>query len=362
MKKTKAEKQEDFFEKLQGLSSFKRYCIIFIGAICQVLFSLSVFIYLKLYLLVAVCLMGGVVFLLLLKLSGTKKFTTMFYGILTYAVIFELSTAYFVDWSFGFQDYLFVLVPLSFTFIYTVENFEEIMFHAVKCFGIILACYVISSGINQSMQPVNSASTSVISLVSNVNGMLIFFMLLSYMLLFVLELYISNKQLTDQARMKMESQRVRMMLSQIKPHFMYNTLSAIEALITLDPKMAKHLIYQFSRYMRTNIDSLSYDELILFEQELQHVNAYAEIESLRFGLGTVLEYDIRTKNFSLPPLTLQPIVENAVKYGIRGGSGTGKVVVFTEEREDGFYIRVSDNGKGFDVESLEKKTDSAGLK
>ena len=147
---------------------------------------------------------------------------------------------------------------------------------------------------------------------------------------------------------KMSEQRIQLMLSQIKPHFLYNTLGSIEALCERDPKVAKLATRNFSKYLRGNMDSLSGENLIPFEKELQHTKLYLGMEMMRFGDALTVEYDIAKQNFFIPPLTLEPIVENAVKHGIRRNeNGRGIVRIATRERGDGYEILVSDNGPGF---------------
>lgn len=152
--------------------------------------------------------------------------------------------------------------------------------------------------------------------------------------------------------------RVNLMISQIKPHFMYNTLSAIIALIDIDPSSAKKMVYNFSKYMRTNIDVLNFDKRVSFSNELSHTRAYVEIEKVRFPDEITIKYDISVDDFLVPPLTVQPIVENAVKHGIHAKRG-GTVTVSSTETKDGFVIIVSDDGMGFDTSAAAKTSKKA---
>ena len=151
----------------------------------------------------------------------------------------------------------------------------------------------------------------------------------------------------------MAEQRVQLMLSQINPHFLYNCLGSIEALCDRDPKAAKLATRKFSRYLRGNMDSLREEMLVPFEEELQHTQFYLELEQIRFGNALNVEYDIRAHDFFLPPLTLEPIVENAVKHGIRmKDDGRGTVSITTAEYEDRYELQVMDDGAGFDPASV----------
>ena len=108
------------------------------------------------------------------------------------------------------------------------------------------------------------------------------------------------------------------------------------------------MVNSFSEYLRNNLSSLEEPGLIAFDTELAHIKTYLDIEKVRFEDTLEIEYDIKCVDFSLPVLTVQPIVENAVKHGTSKKRGGGKVVISTEETADGYVIKVSDTGCGFD--------------
>lgn len=153
-----------------------------------------------------------------------------------------------------------------------------------------------------------------------------------------------------------ERKRIEIMFSQIKPHFIYNVLNTIYYLCEKDPVQAQKAIEEFSDYLRANLDSVSADQIIPFEQELSHINNYLYLEKLRFEDELRIEYDIKTKDFMVPPLTIQPLVENAVKHGLRGSEDGGTVTISTSQGEDGFTITVTDNGVGYDPHYKAKDT------
>ena len=151
-------------------------------------------------------------------------------------------------------------------------------------------------------------------------------------------------------------QRIRIMTSQIKPHFLYNTLSTIQALCHSDPDRAAGITEDFGAYLRQNLASMNEPGLIPFKKELEHTKIYVEIEETRFP-NIHVRYDIQDGDFSLPPLTLQPIVENAIRHGVRIRE-EGIVEIITRQREDGHEIVIRDNGVGFDVKTLETADES----
>ena len=166
------------------------------------------------------------------------------------------------------------------------------------------------------------------------------------------------------AREQREWQRTQLMLSQIKPHFLYNSLTVIRELIHTDPQAAEQAVDEFSEFLRHNMRSIEAEQPILLRQELEHVKSYLALQKLRFGDELRVVYDIGCEDMMLPTLTLQPIVENAVSHGIRGSeSGDGTVTIRTREFDDHYEITVTDDGRGFDPAVLEQKDNAhVGLK
>ena len=138
------------------------------------------------------------------------------------------------------------------------------------------------------------------------------------------------------------------LLSQLQPHFLSNTLGAIEGLCKNDTE-AKNAINLFSRYLRENMDAITQDAPVPFDQELDHAKKFLTLEQLRFGDDLNTAYDIGCTDFMLPTLTLQPLVENAVRHGIRGTEdGTGTVTISSREFDGHWEVSVADDGAGFD--------------
>ena len=144
----------------------------------------------------------------------------------------------------------------------------------------------------------------------------------------------------------MAAQRIQIMMTQIQPHFLFNTLNTIRALYAKDPPLADRTLEGFSAYLRQNLESLSQADLIPITRELEHTRLYAEIEMLRFP-NVRVEYQIEAERFDIPALTIQPLVENAIRHGVRGRND-GLVTVSTVRESDAHRITVQDNGVGFD--------------
>ena len=146
---------------------------------------------------------------------------------------------------------------------------------------------------------------------------------------------------------ELENSRITVMLSQIQPHFLYNSLTSVMDLCDSNPKQAKAAIADFADYLRGNLSSLKTENLISFGTELEHIERYLRLEKLRFQDELEVVYDIQTRDFMLPALSVQPLVENAVKHGVGKKIGGGTVTIHTTETEKEYIIRVTDDGVGF---------------
>jgi sensor histidine kinase YesM len=153
-----------------------------------------------------------------------------------------------------------------------------------------------------------------------------------------------------QKELEIAENKVAIMLSQIRPHFLYNSLTAIKELCYIDPETAGKLVNDFSNYLRVNIDSLSIKTPVPFENELRHTQTYLSLEKKRFGEKLKVNYDISVINFSLPTLTLQPLMENAVRHGVMKREEGGTITVKTEEKPEHIEITITDDGVGFSRE------------
>ena len=149
----------------------------------------------------------------------------------------------------------------------------------------------------------------------------------------------------------MAAQRIQIMMTQIQPHFLFNALNTIRALYSKDPSLADRTLEDFSTYLRQNLESLSQTDLVPVTKELEHTRLYAEIEVLRFP-NIHVEYRTWDQDFQIPALTIQPLVENAIRHGVR--SRKDGLVTVTTVCESGCHrITVQDNGVGFDTKKQE---------
>lgn len=157
------------------------------------------------------------------------------------------------------------------------------------------------------------------------------------------ERIVLNAQLTES--------RVSTMMSQIRPHFIYNTLGSIEQLCNIDPSKAGELVHNFAKYLRGNFGELDNPKPILMSQEMEHVHHYISIENVRFPDMT-FSFEMNSVDFHIPALTIQPIVENAIKHGLMKLEKGGTIRVVSYETDTHYCVMVEDNGVGFDTSVL----------
>ena len=149
-------------------------------------------------------------------------------------------------------------------------------------------------------------------------------------------------------------QRANVMVLQMRPHFIYNTLASIYSLCRLDPQKARQVTMDFTNYLRRNFNAVASDSTIPFSTELEHTRAYLAVEQALFDDLLVVDYETPFTQFHLPPLTLQPIVENAVKHGMDPDSDPLHISIRTRNTDSGTEIIVEDNGPGFDLSDENK--------
>ena len=163
----------------------------------------------------------------------------------------------------------------------------------------------------------------------------------------------SHAQLTES--------RVSTMMSQIRPHFIYNTLGSIEQLCMIDPPKAGSLVHNFAKYLRGNFGELDNPNPILMSQEMEHVHHYISIENVRFPDMT-FAFEMNSDDFRIPALTIQPIVENAIKHGLMKLPKGGTIRVVSYETDQDYCISVEDDGVGFDTNTLNNDRKHLGLR
>ncbi len=183
--------------------------------------------------------------------------------------------------------------------------------------------------------------------------------ILIILLMYYIYMYtIRMKTMMDATELELREQKVALSMSQLKPHFISNGMATIRRLIKKDPDKAVEAMDYFIDYLRMTIDNVNETDMVRASEELKFVRDYLYIERLRFGESLQYEISENYDDFMIPPFTVQPIVENAIRHGIRkreDGMGCVKIRVNTDEQEH--CIIVEDNGVGFDVNELPEQKD-----
>ncbi|MDO4489701.1 MAG: histidine kinase [Lachnospiraceae bacterium] len=178
---------------------------------------------------------------------------------------------------------------------------------------------------------------------------------LSLLLMYCFNYMKRSKTLMQQKEMlaiqqkEMLEMEVQLMISQIQPHFLYNTIAMIRGLCREEPERAADALGYFSAFLRGSLHMMQEKECISIQQELNLVEAYMTLEQMRFGERLEYIEDIEDVEFKIPALTIEPLLENAVHHGIEEKEEGGMVLLEVAEEEKQYIIRITDNGTGVDV-------------
>ena len=163
-------------------------------------------------------------------------------------------------------------------------------------------------------------------------------------------------QLKTDDELKLKNYEI--MESQIKPHFLFNVLSVIREIYQDDVDEGDEALVEFSQYLRYNLDILGKEDMVDFASEIDNVERYLDMQKMRFGDTLKTSFDLQCKDFKVPSLSIQPIVENAVNHGVRKKLyGPGLVTIRSREFDDHYEIQIVDNGPGFDPNNIKHDDD-----
>lgn len=181
-----------------------------------------------------------------------------------------------------------------------------------------------------------------------------------YIMIFavVMILLLSMQYFTALSSLKTSVKRTReaeiaFLRAQINPHFLYNALNSIASLCGSAPDKAEEVVVELSQYLRHSFDFKRMDAMSTLTKELELLEAYLYVEKTRFGERLKVEYDIdETLDIPIPPLILQPLVENAVKHGLMDNISGGTVTISIKRQAQAAVFTITDNGVGMDVGKL----------
>lgn len=265
--------------------------------------------------------------------------------------IIPVVASIFTGWYFTVENGTFIQQPLYiYNFIYVLIIYTAL---AVICF-------------TQEKVPVTAKLTSIASILLHIAAVIgqtmypslkivypatCIAVLMAYMMI-----YAKRGQLLQEAQEELSRAQVSMTLSKIQPHFLFNSLTSISQLCLTSPEEAHTSIDEFAKYLRMNMDCLGNNNVVDFETELAHTKTYLKLEKLRYEDRLNIIYDITCDTFKIPSLTLQPIVENAVRHGISKLDEGGTIKISTHQVDNEYVIVVKDNGVGFLYDEQKSKT------
>ncbi len=158
-----------------------------------------------------------------------------------------------------------------------------------------------------------------------------------------------------QAQEEEKELRLQVTLSQLQPHFLFNALGAIRIMIRMNAEAAYDMLYDFSGFLRSCIINLQEQKTIPFDKEMNQIRNYLNIERIRFNDRIRVAYELETEEFDIPPLTIEPLVVNAVQHGLRKGKDGGTVTIRTRQEGEHIIVEVADDGVGFDVDAWNRE-------
>ena len=177
--------------------------------------------------------------------------------------------------------------------------------------------------------------------------LLVFGMALFALIMFGLILSDNIEHYTRQQQV-IANQHADIMALQMRPHFICNAMMGIYYLCDQNPDKAKQVTLDFTSYLRKNFAAFASEDTVPFRDELEHTRAYLAVEQAQLEDSLFVSFDTPHTLFRVPPLTLQPIVENAVKHGMTSSNDPIHISVVTEQTDGAHEIIVEDDGPGFD--------------
>lgn len=233
-----------------------------------------------------------------------------------------------------FQFHLFplaLLIPLVLLY--------SILFGVLRDFGWVLSAYVSYGRFPKRILP--------IVYFGNVLRFTSYFILwsLAYFAIRLYEELIQRKQEAQQARLLAQTAQLETLRYQLNPHFLFNTLSSLRALTTRNPKKAKEVVTKISEFLRYSLGGAAEDEVPL-SKEIEIIGHYLDIERIQYAKKLLVEFDIDplTEDVPIPIFLIHPLVENAVKHGMRTSSMPLRISLKTEIQNDELYVEIVNSG------------------
>ena len=243
-------------------------------------------------------------------------------------LVFRFEGPVYIRFSLGYTTYFVLMFYVALLFVCSVRRFgrqsksKSMIVAAVMVLSVITAILEISNVRPSFVEPITALS-----------------ILAYYIYLSTIYQQEIRESVAEQA-LRIEQDTLKLLRAQIQPHFIYNTLGVIRSLIRQDQRVAVKCIDEFADYLKGHIRAIQSDEAIPFEKEMENVQAYLALVQADHDMDMELVYDLREKDFYIPTLTLEPIVENAIKHGISKNGGAVAIRTFSR---DGSIVIIVEN-------------------
>ncbi len=303
-----------------------------------------------------------IVYIILWVTLGVIHFSLLHYG-------YGLQTVVAFGDSLVFNT-LFALIGSGLWFMVRYSNLQtrtigELAFYhlsgaAVTIFVWMMAAYLILNGVYSDNQFYQDFLDETLSL-RIITGVMFYALLVTgyYLLINFRELK-EKSQREAQLTSLLKEAELNMLRSQIRPHFLFNSLNSISSLTMTNPGKAQEMVIKLSEFMRYSLN-LPDTMISTLEKELHHAELYLDIEKVRFGERLSFEKQIQPEalDWNVPVMILQPLLENSVKYGVYESSETTRIKLEAILDNDVLQIKI---GNTYDPEAIIKKGTGTGLK
>lgn len=295
------------------------------------------------FILNGIVLTSYIFFLIKSNIIGKKN-----YFLVTLTILMSMTLIHLFGYAYGYYVSFFLLFVCNVWLLFKISMNEECSF-LKRCYYIFLTILLFDIEVIE---------------ISDAVGLLVFgtegipsVMVLIFMLAIATTNYVKIREISKEniriLEVENELRRVkeRTLRAQIKPHFIFNTLTCIQYLYHENLEQGDEALSTFSKHLRLNVDTET-KELIAFEEELDNIQNYFQLENIRYNNVINLYYDINTVDFKLPILSLQPFVENSIKHGRLMEKEDGWIQISSREEDGKIYIKIIDNGVGFDTKNI----------
>lgn len=266
---------------------------------------------------------------------------------LTFADLFGTRLVYYFEEDYTFKEGFFRPLPLivsGFYVLYLTVCSLKIISRGDLSKGLIVTFMCVLTLLTTASEYTDFAVGYTESIA--VIDMLLYYFYLSAIQYVEIQTKLYNRELElAQSRLALEESKSQTLMAQIQPHFINNSLMAIRARCFDYPEIYES-ITDFSRYLRSNFEALGDARLILFEQEMDNIEAYLSLEKANFGDRLNIDYDIDFDDFLIPALSVQPLVENAVRHGVGTYDKGGTVTISVHRNGGNIIVEVRDDGSG----------------